>query len=142
MKRCEEIHPTGARCLRPANHDEASHLSLFETNGGRGIIEWEMRDGGKVNILVESRVSVGNLALDSFDCARAIHRIVRALNDGECPKCQALHSASEVRRDDGDLVCPTCGFEIRKAEAEAAIVLFAEPMTRALAIFEEWRANR
>jgi hypothetical protein len=142
MKRCENIHPTGSRCLRLEGHNEATHLAIFDGDGARGIIEWELRDGGRVNILVESRVSVGALALDSFDRARAVHRVVRALNDGECPKCHTLNSAREVRFENGDLVCPTCGFEISSEEATAAVVAFAEPMTRALAIFEEWKAAR
>jgi rubrerythrin len=141
MKRCENIHPTGSRCLRLEGHDEATHLAIFDGDGGRGIIEWELKDGGRVNILVESRVSVGTLALDSFDRARAVHRVVRALNDGECPNCQTLRDSREVRQDNGDLICPTCGFEIKKAEADAAIELFAEPMARALAIFAQWRAT-
>jgi hypothetical protein len=32
------------------------------------------------------------------DEARALHRIVRAMHDGECPNCHSIHDAREMLR--------------------------------------------
>src|SRR4051812_21387866 len=95
-----------------------------------------------------------DLNLD-HDEARALHRIVRAMHDGECPNCHSVHRSDEMRkaRQIGrsvrgsmplafDWQCPTCTFTITEDEAEEVIELFAPFMDRNLAIFEEWRANR
>jgi uncharacterized protein YhaN len=37
-----------------------------------------------------------NLNLD-HDEARALHRIVRAMHDGECPKCHRVHAAEDMQ---------------------------------------------
>lgn len=85
------------------------------------------------------------LALDvDFETARAVHRVVRAMHDGECPFCHTLRAADEMRKvRDGQYMhrCPSCGFTITQEQSEAAIKLFAEPMRRAVEIFERWRSS-
>jgi len=89
------------------------------------------------------------LDVDNFEVARSIHRVVRAMNDGECPKCHIIVSSDRMRRytqsmfspDSGDLVCPECSFRITKVEQDAAIATFAPVMGRNLDIFEEWRKS-
>ena len=98
------------------------------------------------------------MALDiSLEKARALHRVWRALNDGDCPKCHTFHRASEIRTDFGKPIpsaefngtfvaqsigCPTCGFTITREEIVEIEKMFAPAMDAATAIFEEWRAGR
>ncbi len=97
------------------------------------------------------------MALDvSLEKARALHRVWRALNDGDCPKCHRMHAASEVIRDTRDFVasviakkhqplgiaCPTCGFKIAYREIERIEELFAPAMDAAVSIFEDWRFHQ
>lgn len=82
---------------------------------------------------------------DHSERARALHRVVRAMHDGECPKCHALHSSADMTRyiyAGGGHRCPTCAFTITAAESEAALEEFAGFMDKNLAVFEEWRASR
>lgn len=99
-----------------------------------------------------------DLHLDvDMEQARALHRVWRALNDGDCPKCHTFHRASDIRTDfgrpmpiaewDGSFVthsiaCPTCGFMITSDEIAGIQKLFAPAMDAAVAIFENWRENR
>lgn len=100
-----------------------------------------------------NRMSVyGELNLDvNFETARVLHRIVRAMNDGECPQCHALIEDYHMRKaapilatpkHTQTMICPRCGFTITGKEAEAAINAFAPVMERNLAIFEDWRRTR
>lgn len=75
------------------------------------------------------------------DEARAIHRVVRAMHDGECPKCHNIHNAEEMRvkRSPWGWKCPLCDFAITEAEGDAALAQFATFMDRNLAVFERWR---
>jgi len=89
------------------------------------------------------------LALDvSLEKARALHRVWRALNDGDCPKCHKFHPATHmVRRNPTDwgtvvVECPSCGFGVTHEEIEDIEKMFAPAMNAATAIFEEWRASR
>ena len=77
------------------------------------------------------------------DEARALHRVVRAMHDGECPKCHRLHPA-EVMLVGPPMghQCPSCGFSISTAESEAALAEFGKFMDANLAVFEKWRASR
>src|SRR6478672_11055806 len=84
-----------------------------------------------------------------FETARSLHRVVRGMHDGECPKCHHLHESPVMRRYvDGalnfDLVCPNpeCGFTITAAEQVRAIEAFAPVMAKNLAVFEKWRAEQ
>lgn len=90
------------------------------------------------------------LNLDHDEC-RALHRIVRAMHDGECPKCHAVSPSDKMRRIthvpfvggkwDG-WICPECGFSITEDEAAEVFAIFAPFMERNLAVFEKWRASR
>jgi predicted RNA-binding Zn-ribbon protein involved in translation (DUF1610 family) len=86
-----------------------------------------------------------DLHLDvDFETARALHRVVRGMHDGECPRChQLFDSRAMVSRllDEPDTRCPNCGFAITHAEKQAAIRAFAPVMERNLAVFEEWRSR-
>jgi ribosomal protein L37AE/L43A len=74
------------------------------------------------------------------DEARALHRVVRAMHDGECPKCHKVFDAKRMREAAvNGWRCPSCMFLIRKEEADAVFAIFAPFMERNLAIFEEWR---
>lgn len=102
--------------------------------------------------------AASDMALDlSLEKARALHRVWRALNDGDCPKCHTFHRASEIRCDfgapvkssefDGKFVtqrlsCPTCGFSITREEIEAIEKMFAPAMDAAVGIFHEWQIER
>lgn len=86
-----------------------------------------------------------------FETARALHRVVRAMNDGECPRCHALIEDYHMRKAAPSLaspkytqtmICPRCGFTITGEEAEAAIQVFAPVMERNLEVFEQWRRSR
>ena len=84
-----------------------------------------------------------NLALDvSLEKARALHRVWRALNDGDCPKCHVFHAATEIVRDPGFISCPNCGFYVFTEEIEEIERMFAPAMNAALNIFEAWRMER
>jgi len=44
------------------------------------------------------------------DEARALHRVVRAMHDGECPKCHTLHDARDMLQyDTPQIRCTKCG---------------------------------
>jgi DNA-directed RNA polymerase subunit RPC12/RpoP len=82
-----------------------------------------------------------------FETARALHRVVRAMHDGECPKCHRLFESYQMRRDHASkdaphynvaMRCPYCGFTITATESDAAIATFAPVMDRNL---ETWRAT-
>lgn len=86
--------------------------------------------------------------------ARALHRIVRAMHDGECPKCHKVNPAEDVQwlrhgpfdGYRGNIIggwrCPDCQFAITKEEADAVFAIFAPFMEANLAVFEKWRASR
>jgi hypothetical protein len=84
------------------------------------------------------------VALDvSLEKARALHRVWRALNDGDCPKCHTHVRATHIfTTDDGGLLCPSCNFKVTGAEIRDIEVMFAPAMDAAVAIFEQWRAGR
>lgn len=94
-----------------------------------------------------STTFAGEQCLDiDFETARALHRIVRGMHDGECPKCHTLHFSDQmpvpdIDPDDKDfaLECPTCQFRISAKQKRAAFAAFAPVMDKNLAIFEGWR---
>lgn len=88
------------------------------------------------------------LALDvSLEKARALHRVWRALNDGDCPKCHHAVAATDIIRMNLKggvwLKCPNsdCGFHVMGEEITEIERMFAPAMDAAVAIFEEWRAS-
>ena len=90
-----------------------------------------------------------SLSLDlSLERERALHRVWRALNDGDCPKCHHATAATDVIRPNNKngiwLKCPNpdCGFFILGEEITEIEKLFAPAMDSAVAIFEEWRESR
>lgn len=83
------------------------------------------------------------LQLDvSAEHARALHRIVRAMHDGHCPKCGHLGGAEEFR-DYSTFChrCPVCEFYITSVQAEAAFKAFQPHLRRSLEVFESWRSG-
>lgn len=83
------------------------------------------------------------LALDvSLERARALHRVWRALNDGDCPKCHTFHAATEILRFDNFIQCPSCFFDVTHEEIREIETMFAPAMDAAVSIFEQWREAR
>jgi len=83
------------------------------------------------------------IALDiSLERARALHRVWRALNDGDCPKCHEFHAATEIVREACYIGCPSCGFRVWRHEIREIEQMFAPAMDAAVAIFEAWRDER
>lgn len=102
------------------------------------------------------------LALDvSAEDARALHRVVRAMHDGHCPKCGHLGPSESFvggvwREHGGEIlfkkpwgvswwlgdahICPSCEFYILDETAEAALALFQPILHKSLEVFEHWRA--
>jgi hypothetical protein len=80
-----------------------------------------------------------NNSLNEGDRARALHRVVRAMHDGNCPKCGHLGSSTSFWMGSGHR-CPECDFYISESHARAAMMAFRPFMEKNLAVFEEWRA--
>lgn len=84
-----------------------------------------------------------NLALDvSLEKARALHRVWRALNDGDCPKCHKFHGAERIVRNEVYIQCPSCWFGVKIEEIQAIQKMFAPAMDAAVAIYEQWTEER
>lgn len=75
--------------------------------------------------------------------ARALHRIVRAMHDGHCPKCGHLGPADDFLQVTGDHVCPhvECGFTVTAGEARSALAAFQPHLHKSVELFEQWRAG-
>lgn len=83
------------------------------------------------------------LALDvSLEKARALHRVWRALNDGDCPKCHRAVPATAIVRNSHGIECPNCGFGVTFREIDEIELMFAPAMDAAVKLFEEWRNSR
>lgn len=79
----------------------------------------------------------------SLERARALHRVWRALNDGDCPNCHKHCPATAITRlVGGGIQCPACWFQVTGPEIEEIERLFAPAMNAALAIFNKWREDR
>lgn len=81
-----------------------------------------------------------NLDVERGEQARALHRVVRAMHDGHCPKCGCLESADVFMRSHCH-TCPSCGFTISIKEATLALEQFRPYLNRSVEVFEKWRAN-
>jgi hypothetical protein len=80
----------------------------------------------------------------SAEGARALHRVVRAMHDGHCPKCGYLGPADAFYHEhpvDGWHECPTCQFRITETEARGALLAFKPHFQKSLEVFEAWRTG-
>ena len=133
----------------PGSTDRRIHLiSLHELMVKTGM---PIPDGmleGKVPPVKNTPVvtpvpEVRPLAVDlSLEKARALHRVWRALNDGDCPNCHTFHAATDIERTALCIVCPTCSFGIMLSEIKDIEKMFAPAMDSALQIFQTWRKER
>lgn len=91
----------------------------------------------------EERINIPSLGIDiSVDeHARCLHRIVRSMHDGHCPKCGEIHAAEKMRHETY-WQCPDCGFLVDGADARAALREFQPIVHRSLSIWREWIRNR
>lgn len=91
-----------------------------------------------------------NLDVERGEQARALHRVVRAMHDGHCPKCGHLAPSEEfyfpkLMRNDPPFVkpgfhkCPRCHFTVTEDEAEAALAEFRPYLNKSVEVFEKWR---
>jgi len=91
-----------------------------------------------------------SLNLDvSGEHARALHRVVRAMHDGHCPKCGHLGPAEHFwvdekshpscAEDEGRHECPACHFVVTETEARAALMAFHPYLNKSVEVFERWR---
>jgi ssDNA-binding Zn-finger/Zn-ribbon topoisomerase 1 len=97
-------------------------------------------------------VEVANLKLNlDHDLARALHRVVRAMHDGECPRCHKVHMSDVMHVIDrgpgmdvawSGLRCPNCKFQISDEEAAEVFRIFGPFMEQNLDLFVEWRHSR
>lgn len=78
-----------------------------------------------------------NLDVSSEE-ARALHRVVRAMHDGHCPKCGHLGPSSVFYRD-REHCCPVCKFTVTDEEAATALKLFQPYLSKSVEVFERWR---
>jgi hypothetical protein len=96
---------------------------------------------------------LSDLNLDvSADEARALHRVVRAMHDGHCPKCGYLGPAQyfwadekphpSLPEDEGRHECPVCHFYVTETEARGALMAFKPYLNRSVEVFEEWRSKQ
>jgi hypothetical protein len=88
---------------------------------------------GKVSTNEEQKIDT------SFDVARVLHRVVRGMNDGECPRCHILEPISVKLMFDGTLYCVRCHFTITKKEVKKVMDIWASIANKNLEIFENWR---
>lgn len=80
----------------------------------------------------------------SADKARALHRIVRAMHDGHCPKCGHLDDANKFVIDskcEARHQCPFCEFTVSEFEATEALKAFQPYLDKSVVIFEAWRSD-
>lgn len=78
------------------------------------------------------------------DRARSLHRVVRALHDGNCPRCGFLFPSEDaiIEAQLNGIIgeqCPKCGFHITASEAAVAMAQFRPVMEKNLQVFEKWR---
>ncbi len=94
-----------------------------------------------------------SLAVDaSLEKTQALHRVWKALNDGNCPNCCSYYAATDILRDNrtylpmghqgGSIQCPGCMFYVLGKEIEEIESLFAPVMRADFNIFKKWRASQ
>jgi len=92
----------------------------------------------KPSIAKELNIDAGT---EQFELARALHRVVRAMHDGHCPKCGYLASSMEFEPSEGYHVCPECLFAITKEEADEALAMFLPYMQKNYDKFVAWQLH-
>lgn len=117
---------------RPEGHDPRPYAVtglyklLQRAHDYRGVVEENTTQPGPLN--------------HDHDIARSVHRVIRAMHDGECPKCHNLHpSTAMVDELQSGHRCPSCGFTISAGESGRGLALFRTFMEKNLAVFETWR---
>jgi ribosomal protein L37AE/L43A len=104
---------------------------------------WLAKQASRIYLSQEPQPQAERSPLNlDHDQSRAIHRVARALHDGECPRCHQLYDSVDTRIDRDLWQCPGCKFEISGEEMAAVFKEFGSFMDQNLAIFEQWRANR
>lgn len=94
-----------------------------------------------------------NLDVDPGEQARALHRVVRAMHDGHCPKCGYLASSEEFYYPQRSRIqpslsqlgfhkCPSCYFTITTDESKAALAEFRPYLQKSVMVFERWTTYR
>lgn len=99
-----------------------------------------------------------NFNMSTDEEARCLHRVVRAMHDGNCPACGCLApsdqfyvteidpklSLGRVKPEDVQRMhrCPNCKFTITQEESKAALAQFHGIMRRNYEIFMAWRQRR
>lgn len=85
--------------------------------------------------------------------ARALHRVVRAMHDGHCPKCGYLAPADKFYQTaitnpqhpkgvrPNQHCCPKCGFTVTEEQAELALARFRPYLNKSVLLFEKWRSG-
>jgi hypothetical protein len=136
-----QLMSVDSKCMNADSSDTAKAFSL--------ISDLVYCIGVVADQLDAERPEIKPVALDvSLEKARALHRVWRALNDGDCPKCHTYRAASEMLRgheflsDAPAIWCPNCNFGVTHEEIKAIEKMFAPAMDAAVAIFEQWRAGR
>jgi len=107
--------------------------------------EKAMRERHSMPLPIPPKVEKPDLVLDvDLEEARAMHRVWRALNDGDCPNCHIHTPADKMIRpsDGGGVVCPKCAFAVDSEEIVELQRLFAPAMDAAMNIFRAWRERR
>jgi len=80
------------------------------------------------------------LDVELAERARALHRVVRAMHDGHCPKCGCLESSDKFY-DGYQHRCPSCYFTITINEANLALEQFRPYLQKSVEVFETWRKS-
>lgn len=82
------------------------------------------------------------LDVEKGEQARALHRVVRAMHDGHCPKCGYLAPSEYFQvLPHGDHHCPRCDFTVSKEESTRALALFRPFLNKSVEVFEKWRED-
>lgn len=95
---------------------------------------WDEKEG-------ESKVLNIDPGNEQFELARSLHRVVRAMHDGHCPKCGHLASSMEFEPSPGYHACPECEFAITKEEASEALAIFLPYMQKNYNKFVAWQLH-
>lgn len=106
------------------------------------------RETSKGGVSAACNLDVGD---DAFERARCLHRVVRAMHDGHCPRCGwlgpsetfyvgAMYGRSALVQE-GEHRCCYCGFTVTDSEAKKALDAFLPYLENSVRVFEEWRSK-